>query len=536
MKKKMAIILAALVLGSFAACSTQENQISTDIAETVSVQDVKNTDDDTEYYSGDVSENNFSQVSKDKKSRESSPESSTEKSAVSENSKEYISENESTSPTADINSNMEETVVSESESSQKYSKKSENTSSTVNIDSKTEETVVSENESSREYSQKSENTNIQTEENSVKSAESSKTSVYTANTSGKLDTTDIFSNRDLAQTADTSGAVTITAQDNKTETITEEGVYVLTGSASNFTVKVEADKQAKIQLVLDGLNVTNTDFPVIYVISADKCFITTTSTSNSLSVTGTFKADGDTNTDAVIYSKDDIVFNGTGSLDIVSSKGNGISGKDDIKFTGGTYNIQSEKDSIEANDSILIYDGTFNITSAKDGLHSENSDDDSVGYIYIQNGTFTVKASSDAIQATTVCQIDGGTFSLTAAEGIEATYIQINDGTFDIYATDDGINGAQKSRSFGTPTIEFNGGYIKVAVGQGDTDAIDCNGNIIVNGGTIDVTAQMSSFDYDGTAQYNGGTIIVNGTQVDSIPQSMMGGGRGGMRGNFGRW
>ena len=38
----------------------------------------------------------------------------------------------------------------------------------------------------------------------------------------------------------------------------------------------------------------------------------------------------------------------------------------------------------------------------------------------------------------------------------------------------------------------------------------------------------MSSFDYDGTAEYNGGTIIINGTQVDSIPQSMMGG-RGGM-------
>ena len=68
-------------------------------------------------------------------------------------------------------------------------------------------------------------------------------------------------------------------------------------------------------------------------------------------------------------------------------------------------------------------------------------------------------------------------------------------------------------------------------MGQGDTDGVDANGNIIVNGGTIDVTAQMSSFDYDGTAQFNGGTIIINGTQVDSIPQSMMGGGRGGMGG-----
>ena len=70
-------------------------------------------------------------------------------------------------------------------------------------------------------------------------------------------------------------------------------------------------------------------------------------------------------------------------------------------------------------------------------------------------------------------------------------------------------------------------------MGQGDTDAIDCNGNITVNGGTIDITAQMSSFDYDGNATYNGGTIIINGEQVDSIPQPAMGGGRGGMGGGM---
>ena len=57
-----------------------------------------------------------------------------------------------------------------------------------------------------------------------------------------------------------------------------------------------------------------------------------------------------------------------------------------------------------------------------------------------------------------------------------------------------------------------------------------------MNGGTIDITAQMSSFDYDGTATYNGGTIIINGQQVDSIPQAAMGGGGmgGGMRGGQG--
>ena len=353
-------------------------------------------------------------------------------------------------------------------------------------------------------------------------------------TAEELKSSEIFTERDLAQTADVSSAVTITAQDGKTETITTAGVYIISGTASEFTVKVQADKEDKVQLVLDGLNVTNSNFPVIYVSSADKCFITTTNSTNTLSVTGTFRSDGDTNTDAVIYSKDDLVFNGVGTLNISSSAGNGISGKDDVKFTGGTYSITSKEDSIEANDSISVYDGTFTIKSSKDGLHSEDSDDNTVGYIYIANGTFHITASSDAIQGTTLTQIDGGTFEITSSEGIEATYVRINGGNISISASDDGINATTKSTSYSTPTVEFNGGTTKIVMGQGDTDAVDANGNIIVNGGTIDITATVSSFDYDGTAEYNGGTIIINGTQVDSIPQSMMGG-RGGMGGMGGR-
>ena len=370
----------------------------------------------------------------------------------------------------------------------------------------------------------------------VSSSENEQTvTPISTNTSGIIDTSDMFSTRDLTQTADTSAANKITVSDGKTIDITEEGVYVISGSAKNCTIKVNADKEAKVQLVLDGVSITNDSTPAIYVVSADKCFITTTSSDNTLTVTGSFTADGDTNTDAVIFSKDDIVLNGVGTLNITSTD-NGISGKDDLKITGGTYNITSTADAIEANDSIRVSGGTFNISTSKDALHSENDDDDTQGCIYISGGNFTINASSDAIQGTTAVQIDGGTFDLTAAEGIEGTYIQINDGTINITASDDGINGAQKSKSYSTPTIEINGGNITIVMGQGDTDAIDSNGNIVINGGTIDITAQMSSFDYDGTATYNGGTIIINGSQVDSIPQSMMGGrgGMGNMNGGFG--
>ena len=127
-----------------------------------------------------------------------------------------------------------------------------------------------------------------------------------------------------------------------------------------------------------------------------------------------------------------------------------------------------------------------------------------------------------------IFQIDGGSVTVAAAEGIEATWVQINGGDVSVTATDDGVNAAHKSSAY-TPTVEINGGSLTIVMGAGDTDGVDSNGNIIINGGTISVTGG-SSFDCDGTAQYNGGTIIVNGQQVNSIPNQMM----GGMRGGFG--
>ena len=63
-------------------------------------------------------------------------------------------------------------------------------------------------------------------------------------------------------------------------------------------------------------------------------------------------------------------------------------------------------------------------------------------------------------------------------------------------------------------------------MGQGDTDAIDSNGNLYLNGGEITITAQ-SPFDYDGEAKYKAGTIIVNGKETNEITNQMMDGGMG---------
>ena len=348
---------------------------------------------------------------------------------------------------------------------------------------------------------------------------------------GAIDTTDLFTERDLEQTADLTDATYYTVSDGQTISIITEGVYVISGTASNAQITVEAGDEDKVQLVLDGVSITNDATPAIYVKNADKVFVTTTEgSSNSLSVRGTFTADGDTNTDGVIFSKDDLVLNGLGTLNI-SSSDNAVVSKDDLKVTGGTYEISCSGTAFEANDSIAVADGTFSISNCNDGLHAENDEDDSVGYVYICGGSFNISAADDGIHATTIFQMDDGDITISAAEAIEGTWVQFNGGAVDIEASDDGINASSKSSAYSI-CAEFNGGNITINMGAGDTDAIDSNGDLIINGGTITINAQ-SPFDYDGTAQKNGGTLIINGTETDSITNQMMGGGpMGGMPGS----
>ena len=287
-----------------------------------------------------------------------------------------------------------------------------------------------------------------------------------------------------------------------------------------------------MQLVLDGVSITNADAPAIYVLSADKVFVTTASGStNELTTTGEFAAIGDaTNIDGVIFAKDDLVLNGQGTLTINSSA-SGIVGKDDVKVTGGTYNITAAEHGIQGKDSVAIADGTFGITAGTDAIHAKNDEDLTLGYVYIAGGMFNLNGGSDGIEGYAVVQIDGGDITIDSEEGIEGTYIQINGGTIDVTATDDGINASDKSSEYDI-VLEINGGNVSVNMASGDTDAFDSNGSLFITGGTVNINAQ-SAFDYVANASMTGGTVTVNGEQVSDITASMMGGGMGGPQGGM---
>ena len=70
-----------------------------------------------------------------------------------------------------------------------------------------------------------------------------------------------YTDRDLDPSYDESTATTIDLNSaSKTVKITEEGVYILSGTSSNTQVLVDCDDEdAKVQLVLDGADITCAD-------------------------------------------------------------------------------------------------------------------------------------------------------------------------------------------------------------------------------------------------------------------------------------
>lgn len=250
---------------------------------------------------------------------------------------------------------------------------------------------------------------------------------------------------DAGSTIEGSGATS----EGSTITISEAGVYVLSGSLSDGSVLVDLPgEEDKTQLVLDGVTITCSNGPAILVENADKVFITLADGSeNTLADGGTHEIGEDENDhDGVIFSHDDLTLNGSGSLTVKGNYDNGIVGKNDVRITGGDYSIEVVGHGIQGKDCIKIIDGFFSITCGADGLHASNDEDEMLGYLGVGAGAFTIAAGDDAFHADSAILIAGGTIDITQSyEGYEGRTISVTGGTSTIVASDDGLNAATGS-------------------------------------------------------------------------------------------
>ena len=322
---------------------------------------------------------------------------------------------------------------------------------------------------------------------------------------------EMFTDRDYKTDYDKSESVVIqlngssaTASSNSvkisgnTVTITEEATYIISGTLNNGMIVVNADDTAKLQIVLNGVDVTSKTSAALYILEADKVFVTLAEgTTNTLANGGTFTAIDENNIDAAVFSKQDLTFNGSGSLTVTSPAGHGIVCKDDLVFTSGTYTVNSASHGLDANDSVRIT-GTTSMTvdAGKDGVHCENTDDTSLGFIYISNGTMNIEAEGDGITAGTYTQIENGSFKLLVGGG-SANGSKASSDNFGGF-----MGGGKPGRtSAGTTTnTDENSTSMK---------GIKAANSILIGGGSFNINSADDSVHSDASVTINGGTFEI---------------------------
>lgn len=199
---------------------------------------------------------------------------------------------------------------------------------------------------------------------------------------------------------------------NDTLSITAEGTYVLSGTL-NGGILVTVQNTEKVQLVLNGVTITNPVGPAIGITQADKVSLTLAAgTENTLTDGTAYAAELDSRLSACIASRDDLSINGDGSLTVVGNYNNGIDTSNDLTIAGGTITVTAKNNALKGNDSVSIFDGTLTITKSDDGIKADTEDKDDKGFIYIAGGTVSIAATDDALQAYRSVRIDGGTISL----------------------------------------------------------------------------------------------------------------------------
>ena len=278
-------------------------------------------------------------------------------------------------------------------------------------------------------------------------------------------------------------------------TISESGVYHITGTLTDGSITIDVGDRGEVKLILDSVSITNSSGPAISCTSGDDLVIELVGDS-TLADSSTYSADLDQDIASTIYSKSDLTFEGDGTLHVTASYQDAIVSKDDLKFTSGTYDITATDDGVRGKDSVYIVGGTFNITAQQDAIKSTNSTDAGKGFVLIEGGDIAISAGDDAVHAETLLTIQDGSLDITTSyEGLEAPKIVINGGNISVVALDDGINAGGNSDATTTR----------------DPMAADTSCELSINGGTVYVNAGGDGIDSNGYVYFTGGSTIVDG-------------------------
>lgn len=171
--------------------------------------------------------------------------------------------------------------------------------------------------------------------------------------------------------------------------ITAGGDYIVRGYSSDGQIYINTATEEKVELTLDGLELSCSGGPAIFVDEAKKCVIKLAGGSrNYLSDGGKDKVN-----DGVIFSNDTLRFKGSGYLELNAGNAHGIASDDDIIIENGEYVINSIKSGMIANDNITLNGGNMTIFGGTNGLKSKGTMNINGGDFLIAGGSKEEKSS-----------------------------------------------------------------------------------------------------------------------------------------------
>jgi len=300
-------------------------------------------------------------------------------------------------------------------------------------------------------------------------------------------------------------------------TTTEKVKYVLTGSTTNGYLKLYSNnKQA---LVLDGVSISNPGGAAINNQSKKRCFVVVNGT-NSLADGSSYNTPEEEDEKAAFFSEGQLIFSGEGTLTITAKGKSGLTSDDYIHFLGTqTVNVSSSAGhGIRGKDYIMVTDGT--ISSEVSAAMKKGMSSDSL--VVFNGGSTTIKVTGG-----TAYDSDDAEYKSSA--GIKADQLFVmNDGTLTITNSGQGGKGISCDG-----TAYFQGGKVSVTVtgsnygssssgggrpgwGSGNTSSdnsksakgIKVDGDIYISGGDIYAYAKNhEAIESKAQIQITGGTV-----------------------------
>lgn len=348
------------------------------------------------------------------------------------------------------------------------------------------------------------------------------------------DEEDLIANTKFARTISIvfsdSGSATVTGDENGIVTVvgnqvtidntatSEKVKYELSGSTSNGFLKIYSkNKQA---LVLNGVSITNPNGAAINNQGKKRCFVVV-SGKNYLADGPSYTATpSDEDEKAAFFSEGQLLFSGDGTLTVKASGKAGITSDDYIHFLDApVVEVSSSAGhAIRGKDAVIVSGGTIDALSSADMKKAMCSD----SLVLLNGGVTTVKVTGGTAY-------DSEDKDYKAAAGVKADQLFVmNKGS--LTATSTGAGGKGIS---GDGPAYFQGGTVKVSVtgsnygsssSKNSTSAkgIKFDGNIYISDGTIEATAtNHEAIESKGKIEIAGGTVYAQ-SRDDAINSAGM--------------